>query len=208
MALQGLCELSAHWVCSMEPSPKCSFLRCSWCVHIGVNKRNLLVQWRHKFVCKVTRSTSTTFLLKIEQKDLLDFDTSEPIRSPTVAFLDVWAPQLPSWTIWKRKKGIKVHKDLMSSTYLPLAFLIVLLVKDNAAEAAALEVQEQAPCGWLHIYISIYLYIWSQHSFHHFIHLLFQLLWPPLRAKQDNPKLTTNQTDTKEKRDEPAWTSS
>lgn len=111
LALQGLFELSAHWVCSMKPSPKCSFLRCSWCVHIGVNKRNLLVQWRCKFVCKVTQSTSTTFLLKIEQKDLLDFDTSEPIKSPMVAFLDVWAPQLLSWTIWKRKKWRKVHKD-------------------------------------------------------------------------------------------------
>lgn len=67
LALQGLSELSAHWVCSMEPSPKCSFLQGSWCVHIGVNKRYLLVQWRCKFAWKVTQSTSTmfTFYFKI-----------------------------------------------------------------------------------------------------------------------------------------------
>lgn len=61
LTLQGLSELSAHWVCSMEPSPKCSFLRGSWCVHIGVNKRYLLVQRRYKFACKVTQSTSPVF---------------------------------------------------------------------------------------------------------------------------------------------------
>lgn len=61
LTLQGLSEISAYWVCSMEPTPKCSFLQGSWCVHIGVNKRYLLVQWRYKFACKVTQSTSPTF---------------------------------------------------------------------------------------------------------------------------------------------------
>lgn len=102
--LQGLSELSAHWVCSMELS-KCSFLQCSWCVHISVNKRNLLVQWRYKFDCKVTLSKSTMFLLKNEWKDLLVFDKSEPINSPMVAFLEICAPgwlsEISSWMSWK-----------------------------------------------------------------------------------------------------------
>lgn len=102
--LQGLSELSAHWVCSMELS-KCSFLQCSWCVHITVNKRNLLVQWRYNFDCKVTLSKSTMFLLKNEWKDLLDFDKSEPINSPMVAFLEIsapeWRSEISSWMSWK-----------------------------------------------------------------------------------------------------------
>lgn len=67
LTLQGSSELSAHWVCSMESSPKCSFSLGSWCVHIGVNKRNLLVQWRYKFACKVAQPTSPmfTFFFKV-----------------------------------------------------------------------------------------------------------------------------------------------
>lgn len=73
LTLQGLSELSAHWVCSVEPSPKCSFSPGSWCVHTGVNKRYLLVQWRYKFACKVTQATSPmfTFCFKVNQKTFL-----------------------------------------------------------------------------------------------------------------------------------------